>query len=389
MSGPRSTSGSPTGSSAGRRANTGEYDLIVGYHLEQAYRYHLELGDDPADARRWPTGRSDSSARPGRRPRSDGDPHAAVSLLRRAVNLARPGPQRIDLLISLGAALRLAGENAASDAARAETEALLAAYPDEGLEYRYRIGSAWWDTEYTPAETQAAYDYYERVGDAMGMVQALEWMVLALATEGRYGEVVDTLDEATDLVLKVGPPDRAATLTASLALIFYYSDVPGSGRAVPAAAIPRVGRHEPLLPNGDPHGARSIRSHDRCWGRMAPAFRRGEGDHRRLGLLVPIGLAGYPRRLGSTEVASGEPARVLELLQDSCSAVDRMGGPMVEQLASLAPITADAFLAVGRLEDAEHYASWARDISNSPDEQADWRIAMSGFAPGRAITTKP
>ena len=296
VSGPSSTSVSPVGSSAGSRSTTGEYDLIVGYHLEQAYRYHLELGDDSADVQQLadralrligPAGQASEERR---------DAHAAISLLRRAVNLARPGPQRIDLLISLGAALRLAGENAGSDAARAETEALLAAYPDEGLEYRYRIGSAWWDTEYTPAETQAAYDYYERVGDTMGMVQALEWMVLALATEGRYGEVVDTLDEATDLVLKVGPPDRAATLTASLAWIFYYSDVPvpavlsrlrrylelaGTNRFSRMAILMELGRFEAMTDAGT-HGAGISRRRRRsstilaCWSRSDLPDIRGD-----------------------------------------------------------------------------------------------------------------
>jgi tetratricopeptide (TPR) repeat protein len=94
--------------------------------------------------------------------------------------------------------------------------------------------------------------------------------------------------------------------------------------------------------------------------------------------LVPLGVAVYPTKLGATEVAAGEPARVVEMLSESCSTLNSLG--MVGPLSSLASTASEALLAVGRLEDAEHYAGWARDTANpdAPDAQVDWRIAMTG-----------
>ena len=86
---------------AGRGATPGEYEEIVGYHLEQAHRYRIELGEIRPPPDRSPTGRRPH--RPGRRAAdSRGDPqppHRAVRASRGA--LLPPGRQRIELLINL------------------------------------------------------------------------------------------------------------------------------------------------------------------------------------------------------------------------------------------------------------------------------------------------
>jgi hypothetical protein len=50
-------------------------------------------------------------------------------------------------------------------------------------------------------------------------------------------------------------------------------------------------------------------------------------------------------------------------------------------LSSMAPLTAQTLLAVGRLEEVERYAFWGRDIANPADLDAQfrWRIAISGL----------
>ena len=70
---------------------SGEYDLIVGYHLEQAYRYRLELGEDPDTIRSLADRALAFIAPAGQAAQERGDPHAAVSLLRRAVDLCSIG----------------------------------------------------------------------------------------------------------------------------------------------------------------------------------------------------------------------------------------------------------------------------------------------------------
>jgi len=128
----------------GRRsqAKTGEYDLIVAYHLEQAYAYRTELGHDPANARRLADRAVELLSPAGQAALERGDPHAAVNLLRRAANLASPGRRRTESLIALRSALRMAGEREASDAVDAEVVGLLADQPDQGLEYLRWVNEA-------------------------------------------------------------------------------------------------------------------------------------------------------------------------------------------------------------------------------------------------------
>jgi hypothetical protein len=47
----------------------------------------------------------------------------------------------------------------------------------------------------------------------------------------------------------------------------------------------------------------------------------------------------------------------------------------------MAPLTARTLLAVGRLDEVEHYAFWGRDIAHPEDVDAHvrWRIAISGL----------
>ena len=70
---------------------------------------------------------------------------------------------------------------------------------------------------------------------------------------------------------------------------------------------------------------------------------------------------------------------MIELLRQSCRTLDRLALPTL--LASLAPVTAAALLAIGQLDEVEHYATWGRDLA-APDDidaNARWRNALSGL----------
>jgi class 3 adenylate cyclase/tetratricopeptide (TPR) repeat protein len=88
-----------------------EFEEILGYHLEQAYKYLGELGpiDDMGAAIGRDGGKRLSSA--GRRAFSRGDMHAAANLLERAVALFQPDDVlRAELLPELGEIFLLLGD---------------------------------------------------------------------------------------------------------------------------------------------------------------------------------------------------------------------------------------------------------------------------------------
>jgi class 3 adenylate cyclase/predicted ATPase len=95
---------------------SGEFDELIGYHLEQAVRYRGELGTLSDRDRAQATRASEFLESAGGRALSRGDMPAAVDLLSRAVFL-RPetDDRRLTLLPELGAALREAGELARAD----------------------------------------------------------------------------------------------------------------------------------------------------------------------------------------------------------------------------------------------------------------------------------
>ena len=73
-----------------------EYEEIVGYHLEQAHRYRVELGGADAELAVRAAARL---AAAGRRALSRGDERAAANLLERALTLTRP--HRLDVMLEL------------------------------------------------------------------------------------------------------------------------------------------------------------------------------------------------------------------------------------------------------------------------------------------------
>ena len=88
-----------------------EFEEILGYHLEQAYRYLSELGPIDEVGRALGSDGAGRLASAGRRAFARGDMHAAAKLFRRATALlADDDPQRSALLPDLGDALTGVGD---------------------------------------------------------------------------------------------------------------------------------------------------------------------------------------------------------------------------------------------------------------------------------------
>src|SRR4029077_17273193 len=100
----------------------GELDEIIGYPLEQAFRYRAELGPLSEDARALGRRACDILTTAGRRATGRGDSPAAANLLERALRL-EPGVDgvRLEIMIELSEALQ--GTGALGEAQRVLDEA--------------------------------------------------------------------------------------------------------------------------------------------------------------------------------------------------------------------------------------------------------------------------
>ena len=159
-----------------------QYEEILGYHLEQAHRYGVELAR-PDDAL---AGRAaERLARAGERALARGDIPAALNLLERSVTLvAAPDAISADVLYALGITRMEAGDLAGADQALSDAIARAEGGSDPGLARRAaleRLGLRGLTGRATDdeirAEVELAIPVLERLRDDAGLAKA--WLRLA------------------------------------------------------------------------------------------------------------------------------------------------------------------------------------------------------------------
>jgi class 3 adenylate cyclase/tetratricopeptide (TPR) repeat protein len=207
-----------------------EFEEILGYHLEQAWRYLSELG--PLDEAGRAVGEDGSRrlAAAGRRAFARGDIPGAVNLLGRAAALLpAEHPERLRLLPEHGEALLLTGRYA-------EAAAVL----DEAIEgrgqrtagararlvrmlVRLRTGEAeGWRRETVDREIGAAKEVFELEGDDAGLAMAYRLLAWSAGTACRIGDAAEASALAMEHSRRAGDVRqelRAATAYAGAALL--------------------------------------------------------------------------------------------------------------------------------------------------------------------------
>jgi class 3 adenylate cyclase/tetratricopeptide (TPR) repeat protein len=219
---------------AGERAS--ELDEILGYHLEQAYRYRDELGPIGERDRELAARAGERLAAAGRRAIvARGDVSAAASLISRAVALLPPDDRdRPALLTELGSALMMMGnfkragpvlDEALTGAiaggdAHVEARALI-----EGEFHKAFAGSA--DASRTiPEVTARTIPALEEVGDNLGLARAWRLRSEVAVRAGHWGSRAEALERALEHARLAGDVREEATVIALLAVALYYGPTP-------------------------------------------------------------------------------------------------------------------------------------------------------------------
>jgi class 3 adenylate cyclase len=218
------------GRTAGERAN--ELEEIIGYHLEQAYRYREELGPvgDRATALAARAGERLGAA--GRRAIiGGGDAGAAANLISRAVSLL-PGdhPLRGELLTELASALMMTGNfNRADDVLGEALSAALAA-DDARLEARalierefFKIFAGSQEASSTiPEVTARAIPVLEEAGDDLGLARAWRLRGEVEVLAGHWGARAEALERALEHARLAADGREEATLVGLLVMALYF-----------------------------------------------------------------------------------------------------------------------------------------------------------------------
>jgi DNA-binding SARP family transcriptional activator/class 3 adenylate cyclase len=157
------------------------YDEFVGYHLEQAFRYRIELGVADAETRSLAIRAGERLAAAGRRAEARSESASAIRLLGGAAEMFEAGGERrADVLLDLGSALRDAGElrraervlrDALDEANLGQAEVLGARALIELSALRALVDSST-RVQDTEAVAQRAMAVFERLGDDAGLARA-------------------------------------------------------------------------------------------------------------------------------------------------------------------------------------------------------------------------
>ncbi len=346
-----------------------EYEAIVGYHLERAYRLKAELGpttpDDEGLARRA----AESLARAGRRALAAEDFAGAAQLLSRAADLARGGAGRVELLLALAEALVGSGDLGRADVVI--TEALRAAEQagDERLRAHAAMAASavrrWTGGGGGPAtaELQRAIQVFSAFDDERGL--ALAWVELAQPpwAQGRVEEAEEMAHRALRHARAAGDRATVARLLGNLALSSVVGPLPTSAAIALCEGYlaelggSRVGEARlaqytalPWAMRGEVGTARSL-------------LMRSRATYSDLGMSVDEALLGIER--AETERLAGDDAAAERELRSSYAVLDRLGERWV--LPTVAVELARVLDARGEVDEARRFVALAEEGAPEDD----------------------
>ena len=290
----------------------GEDDL-VGYHLEQAYRFRVELGlaDETVAALAAQAGALLGEA--GRRAFARDDAPAAANLLLRACELLpEDDPARLELLRRASLALWLTGS---VDEASKMLEGHIAAAAElgaSGEEWSGRLELATWSlisgrvgSEELLHVAGQAIGVFEGLGDDAGLSRGWRRIAHAQTVTGRYGMAADAAEQALRYARSSGERFEEARIVDILCASLLYG---------PAPADTAIARCELMLSDAESGGvmeANIAASLVGLFGMRSSFDAARELAHRAESIYAELGLqlasAGLSQVVGPMELLAGDP----------------------------------------------------------------------------------
>jgi tetratricopeptide (TPR) repeat protein len=349
---------------------------IVGYHLEQAYRYRVELRSEDERARTLALRAGRLLAEAGRRALERGDTAATCSLLGRATDLLPDDdPELPSLLALLG--------NATFDAAklrpalemlrRAQRAAAVAG--QRGAELRARMnelyilifGDPGQQMEAALAEAEAAIAELQQLDDAAALAAA--WGVVAQVGNMRIDDALWTegAARALECARRAGLRREAAEATRTLLAALAYGATPV------AEAIPRAEQALADFPEERP-GEVLLAMLYAFAGRASEAERAIE---RRRRTLLELGQrmqhARHSMHVGWISLLAERPERAEQELRAGAELLEA-GGERA-WLSTVAAVLAEVLFRLERDDEAEEWTRRSEHAASPEDalSQAMWR----------------
>ncbi|HET9671711.1 MAG TPA: tetratricopeptide repeat protein, partial [Actinomycetota bacterium] len=358
-----------------------EYEEILAHHLEQAYRYRIELGgedDSVRDVARRAVGHLLASAR---RADDRGDLSAARSLLERSVELAA-GADRVAALVTLAELLPEVGEYTEAHHVAGTAVEAAAEVGDRGSALRAELVRNFtklsvdpgWSMAQASAVAEGVLDEAERLDDQ----DLRDLAVLALAQElfflGRTSEAIGTLDRLSGRAPTMSRRVRG-DIAAQLAVNAYFGAVPVEDALVMLERAAQI-RGESLA--GRAHDDRVRGALLGMAGRFEEAhaaFDEADALYDELG--TPSVKVTTGQVVGETLRLEGrldEAERVFRAMNEAYDAMEEKGFN-----STVCAVLAHVLCDLGRFDEAEPWAGRSREMSADDDfaSQSTWRTARA------------
>jgi class 3 adenylate cyclase/tetratricopeptide (TPR) repeat protein len=356
------------GTNAGR---AGELDEIIGYHLEQAYRYRQQLGplDDAATELSQRAAQLLGGA--GRRAYARDDMPAALTLLDRAVALAtNEDPARLELVRELSMALWWAGEIARAEALLNGLIEAASASSDRQQEWsalieraaRKAIAGGEPSSQELLRVSQEAIEVFEELGDDAGLARAWHRIAYTHQMRSRFGPAEEASERALVHARKAQDHHEEARIIDALCTSLLYG---------PAPAEEAIDRCEQML-----EWARESRVMQANIGISLAGLKAMRGDFAEARALVAkarsiykdlglrLAVAGLTQVVGPLEILAGDLDAAHRELRDGFDILEPVGSRGYQ-----AALLAHVLYLQGESDQASHYAQVAED------EAADDNIA--------------
>jgi tetratricopeptide (TPR) repeat protein len=358
-----------------------EFDEIVGYHLEQAYRSVAELGPVDDQARALAERAAERLGASGRRAYARGDGPAAVNLLERAIGLLPSDHRlRLDLLPPLGRALFEGGEMQRADSLLSEAVAR-APYADEravvtdakvALSFLRLLTAPETSAEVVTCELEDAIRVFEELGNKPGLARALGVGGILRFWQGDVVAAAEDLERAAGYARDVDDRAQEAESAQYMVIALVWGPTP-----VPVALerVDDIGSRAEGNRKLDVTLLRSKAHLEAMQGRFDSArelIAQATALAQELGLEVIL-AGGVAMQAGCIELLAGDSAAAERELRPAYKTLERMGN--WGNLGYVAPTLADALFMQGRDEEALRLTELTERITNTWDAQSQiaWR----------------
>jgi len=369
----------------------GDLDELIGYHLEQAYRYRSEIGPSSAQLDDLRTRAAARLASAGRgafgRVRtwaampstSRMDMPAAVNLLTRAASLMGESPERLELLPDLAEALVETGEFLAAEALLEEAISGAKRYANDGVEAHAMLVGLLLELQRGPqvetgaaiAEAERAADIFEKIDDHRGLARA--WGVIGEFQweTCHFAGAEEAYERSLEHARKAGDERQVSWGLYMLAAGAAWGPIP-----VPEA----IRRCEEILAEAgtqrivEARGLLAMGVLTAMEGRFDEARRMAARGRAILGDVgFKILSAAYSQSSAYVEMLAGEPRQAERELRSGYADLEKMGEK--GYLSTVAAELAQALYEQRQFDEAERFTHVSQELGPVDDyaTQVEWR----------------